>query len=210
MAATPFDVAASRAVLVAAGRVRLPRRPRRLAGARRGRRRDRARAAGGEREPGRALRDQPAGRAILEEAERNAARFLGCRPDEVIFGANMTSLDFTLSRTAAATPARRRDPGLRLDHDGGVAPWLELAATRASWSGDRAQRRHRSTSRIWSASSGRARVVAFAWASNAVGTVVDARRVSELAHDAGALAWVDAVHYAAHEPIDVARSAPTC
>ena len=46
-------------------------------------------------------------------------------------------------------------------------------------------------------------MVAFAWASNAVGTVVDARRVCKLAHEAGALAWVDAVHYAAHEPIDV-------
>jgi selenocysteine lyase/cysteine desulfurase len=46
-------------------------------------------------------------------------------------------------------------------------------------------------------------VVAFACASNAVGTIVDAQRVCRLAHDAGALAWVDAVHYAAHEPIDV-------
>ncbi len=46
-------------------------------------------------------------------------------------------------------------------------------------------------------------MVAFAWASNAVGTVVDARRVCELAHSVGALAWIDAVHYAAHEPIDV-------
>ena len=45
--------------------------------------------------------------------------------------------------------------------------------------------------------------MAFAWASNAVGTLVDARRVCELAHRAGALAWIDAVHYAAHEPIDV-------
>ena len=51
--------------------------------------------------------------------------------------------------------------------------------------------------------SGRVRVVAFAWASNAVGTVVDAARVCRMAHDAGALAWIDAVHYAAHEPIDV-------
>jgi len=46
--------------------------------------------------------------------------------------------------------------------------------------------------------------VAFAWASNAIGTVTDAARVCELAHSVGALAWVDAVHYAAHEPIDVA------
>ena len=46
-------------------------------------------------------------------------------------------------------------------------------------------------------------MVAFAWASNAIGTVVDAARVCRMAHDAGALAWIDAVHYAAHEPIDV-------
>ena len=50
----------------------------------------------------------------------------------------------------------------------------------------------------------RTRVVAFPWASNAVGTLVDVARVAELAHEAGALAWVDAVHYAPHGPIDVA------
>ena len=65
---------------------------------------------------------------ILAGAERNAARFLGCEPFEVIFGANMTSLNFMLSRTAA----RDFSPGdeilvSSLDHDGGVAPWLELA-----------------------------------------------------------------------------------
>ena len=49
----------------------------------------------------------------------------------------------------------------------------------------------------------RTRVVAFAWASNAIGTVVDAVRICAMAHAAGALAWIDAVHYAAHEPIDV-------
>ena len=49
----------------------------------------------------------------------------------------------------------------------------------------------------------RTKVVAFAWASNAVGTVVDAARVCSLVHSSGALAWVDAVHYAAHEPVDV-------
>ena len=45
--------------------------------------------------------------------------------------------------------------------------------------------------------------MAFAWASNAIGTVADAARVCRMAHEAGALAWIDAVHYAAHEPIDV-------
>jgi cysteine desulfurase family protein (TIGR01976 family) len=144
--------------------------------------------------------------AILEEAEGNAARFLGCEPHEVIFGQNMTSLNFTLSRTAG----RGFQPGdeilvSALDHDGGVAPWLELAHDAGlvvrhvrlrddtTYDFDDLQRKL----------GPRTRVVAFAWASNAVGTIVDARRVCRLAHDAGALAWVDAVHYAAHEPIDV-------
>ena len=143
---------------------------------------------------------------ILERAEANAARFLGCQPDEVIFGANMTSLDFTLSRTAG----RGFAPGDEIlvssaDHDGGVAPWLELARDKDlvvrhvelndDTTLDFADLERKLGSRT--------RVVAFAWASNAVGTVVDARRACKLAHEAGALAWVDAVHYAAHEPIDV-------
>ena len=52
----------------------------------------------------------------------------------------------------------------------------------------------------------RTRVVAFPWASNALGTLVDVERVAALAHEAGALAWVDAVHYAPHGPIDVAAA----
>jgi len=143
---------------------------------------------------------------ILEEAERKAARFLGCEPHEVIFGPNMTSLNFMLSRTAA----RGFRPGdevlvSSLDHDGGVAPWLELAHDAGlivrhvglnddtTFDFDDLQRKL----------GPRTKVVAFAWASNAIGTVVDARRICQLAHDVGALAWIDAVHYAAHEPIDV-------
>src|SRR6202023_4395320 len=68
---------------------------------------------------------------ILEEAEGKAARFLGCEPREVIFGPNMTTLNFALSRTAA----RAFSPGDEilvscLDHDAGVAPWLEIAHDR--------------------------------------------------------------------------------
>jgi cysteine desulfurase family protein (TIGR01976 family) len=143
---------------------------------------------------------------ILETAEANAARFLGCDPHEITFGANMTSLDFTLSRTAGRDFA----PGDEIlissaDHDGGVAPWLELAHDR-----DLVVKHielHPDTLLDFDDLAGklsdRTRVVAFAWASNAVGTVVDAARVCRMAHDAGALAWIDAVHYAAHEPIDV-------
>jgi cysteine desulfurase family protein (TIGR01976 family) len=143
---------------------------------------------------------------ILEEAEGKAARFLGCEPHEVTFGQNMTSLNFTLSRTAG----RGFSPGdeilvSSLDHDGGVAPWLELAhdkdlVVRHIELNDDTTLDFEDLERKLGP---RTRVVAFAWASNAVGTTVDARRVCRLAHDAGALAWVDAVHYAAHEPIDV-------
>src|SRR6266700_2677188 len=144
--------------------------------------------------------------AILEEAEHKAARFLGCDPHEVTFGQNMTSLNFSLSRTAG----RAFQPGdeilvSSLDHDGGVAPWLELAHDR-----DLVVRHVElnpdttlDTDDLRRKLGPRTRVVAFAWASNAIGTVIDARRVCQLAHEAGAIAWIDAVHYAAHEPIDV-------
>jgi cysteine desulfurase family protein (TIGR01976 family) len=143
---------------------------------------------------------------ILEQAEAKAARFLGCDPQEVMLGPNMTSLNFMLSRTAGRTFA----PGdeilvSSLDHDGGVAPWLELAYDKdlvvkhIELRGDTTLDYDDLTAKL----SDRTRVVAFAWASNAIGTLVDAQRVCSLAHSVGALAWIDAVHYAAHEPIDV-------
>src|ERR1700759_774571 len=65
---------------------------------------------------------------ILAEAEQNAAAFLGCDAQEVMFGPNMTSLNFTLSRTAGRDfTAGDEILVSSLDHDGGVAPWLELA-----------------------------------------------------------------------------------
>src|SRR5713101_396528 len=130
---------------------------------------------------------------ILEDAERKAARFLGCEPHEVIFGPNMTSLNFMLSRTAA----RGFSPGdeilvSSLDHDGGVAPWLELAhdaglVVRHVELKDDTTLDFEDLERKLGP---RTKVVACAWASNAVGTIVDARRLCELAHEAGALAWI--------------------
>jgi cysteine desulfurase family protein (TIGR01976 family) len=143
---------------------------------------------------------------IFETAEANAAGFLGCQPAEVIFGPNMTSLNFSLSRTAVRT----FEPGdeilvSSLDHDAGVAPWLEAAHDKGlvvrhiELNDDTTL----DVDDLQDKLGPRTKVVAFAWASNAVGTVAEARRVCQLAHEAGALAWVDAVHYAAHEPIDV-------
>ncbi|MBV9422207.1 MAG: cysteine desulfurase-like protein [Solirubrobacterales bacterium] len=145
-------------------------------------------------------------KAILEEAEAKAARFMGCEPREVIFGANMTTLNFALSRTVArGFSAGDEILVSSLDHDGGVAPWLELARDKDLVVKHIELREDTSFDYqdLEAKLSPRTRVVAFAWASNAIGTVVDAARVSRMAHSVGALAWVDAVHYAAHEPINV-------
>jgi cysteine desulfurase family protein (TIGR01976 family) len=144
--------------------------------------------------------------AILARAKEDAGRFLGCTPDEVSFGMNMTTLDFAISRAAGRDFASGDEVlTTELDHDGGVAPWVELAADRGM------------TVRVARATddltvdyddlerqlSERTRVVAFAIASNATGSLADARRICALAREAGAISWIDAVHYAAHEPVDV-------
>jgi cysteine desulfurase family protein (TIGR01976 family) len=145
--------------------------------------------------------------ALLAQARLTAASFLWCDPEETIFGANMTTLNFALSRTVGRT-LRSGDEIVvtRLDHDGNVSPWLELAhdldlTVRFAEIEDDTTLDLTDLERQLS---DRTRVLAFPLASNAVGTVVDARRVVELAHAAGALAWADAVHYAPHGQIDVA------
>jgi cysteine desulfurase family protein (TIGR01976 family) len=145
--------------------------------------------------------------ALVTQARLAAAAFLRCEPEESFFGANMTTLNFMLSRTVGRT-LREGDEILvtRLDHDGNISPWLELArdvgadvrfveiADDTTLDYDDLERKL----------TDRTRVVAFPLASNAVGTLTDAKRVVELVHGAGALAWADAVHYAPHGPIDVA------
>jgi cysteine desulfurase family protein (TIGR01976 family) len=144
---------------------------------------------------------------LVDEAHRAAAGFLGCSAEEVVFGANMTTLNFALTRALARELSAGDEIVVtRLDHDGNVAPWLELGrdlGVRVRF----AEIRDDTTldlDRLAALLSERTRVVAFPWASNAVGTIVDVAGVAELAHEAGALAWVDAVHFAPHGPIDVA------
>ena len=144
--------------------------------------------------------------ALVVQARDTAARFLGCGPEETIFGANMTTLNFALTRTAARTWKTGDEVIVtKLDHDGNVSPWLELAHDiglhvhvvdiHDDTTVDLEDLERKLTDRT--------RVVAFPIASNAVGTLTDVRRIVELAHGAGALAWADAVHYGPHGPIDV-------
>ena len=138
--------------------------------------------------------------ALIEEARASAARFLGCAPEETIFGPSMTNLNFNLSRTVGRELGEGDEIVVtRLDHDANVSPWLELARDL-----DLVVRfADYDLSDVEAQLSDRTRIVAFPWASNALGTLVDAERICTLAHEAGALAWVDAVHYAPHGPIDV-------
>jgi cysteine desulfurase family protein (TIGR01976 family) len=147
--------------------------------------------------------------AVLDDARAAAASFLGADPEEVVFGANMTSLSFTLTRTLGRELAAGDEILVtRLDHDANVSPWLELARDLALEVRFAAidEEGRLDLADLERQLSGRTRVVAFPWASNALGTVVDVPRIAALAHDAGALAWVDAVHYAPHGPIDVAAA----
>ena len=143
---------------------------------------------------------------LVAEARSVAAGFLGCTADEVVFGANMTTVNFALSRAAARGWGEGDEIVVtRLDHDANVSPWLELARDRG-FVVHFADIRDDTTLDLDDLAAQlceRTRVVAFPWASNAVGTIVDVARAVELAHEAGALAWVDAVHYAPHGPIDV-------
>jgi cysteine desulfurase family protein (TIGR01976 family) len=144
--------------------------------------------------------------ALVAQARLTAAAFLRCDPAETIFGANMTTLNFALSRAFGRT-LREGDELLvtKLDHDGNVSPWLELAhdlGVKVGFVeiGDDTTLDYDDLERKLT---DRTRVVAYTLASNAVGTLTDGRRIAELAHAAGALAWVDAVHFAPHAPIDV-------
>jgi cysteine desulfurase family protein (TIGR01976 family) len=145
---------------------------------------------------------------ILARAKEDAARFLGCSAEEIAFGMNMTTLNFALTRTAGRDfAAGDQILTTALDHDGGVAPWVGLAADRGlevaiadatdDLTVDYDDLERKLTDRT--------RVVAFALASNATGSIADATRICALAREAGALSWIDAVHYAAHEPIDVEK-----
>jgi cysteine desulfurase family protein (TIGR01976 family) len=146
--------------------------------------------------------------AALREAHAALATFLGADdPGEVVFGANMTSLTFALSRALARTWR----PGdeivvTRLDHDANVTPWV-LAARDAGATvhsvGIRAEDCTLDMNDFRRKLSHRTRLVAVACASNAVGTINPIAEIVQLAHQAGALAFLDAVHYAPHALLDV-------
>jgi cysteine desulfurase family protein (TIGR01976 family) len=145
---------------------------------------------------------------VLHEAHAAAADLLNApSPDEIVFGANMTTLTLQLSRAAGRTwKPGERVLVTRLDHDANVRPWA-LAARDAGAEVDFLDFRPEDCTLdlddLARRLGPRVRLVAVGCASNAVGTVNDVRAIARLAHDAGAMVFLDAVHYAPHGPIDV-------
>lgn len=147
--------------------------------------------------------------AIVDTAREACADFLNAaRPEEIVLGPNMTTLTFRLGRALAQT----FQPGesivlTRLDHDANVTPWARVAEDRGMRvamvnfdveTGLLNMNHLRET-----IARERPRLVAVGYASNALGTVNPIREITRMAHEAGALVYVDAVQYAPHGPIDV-------
>ncbi|HET6508095.1 MAG TPA: cysteine desulfurase-like protein [Baekduia sp.] len=144
---------------------------------------------------------------IVADARAAAGRFLNADRGAVVFGQNMTSLNFALSR-ALARDLKAGDEIVvtRLDHDASVSPWLEVAHDTGAvvrTAGIDEATGTLDLADLEAQLNDRTRVVAFTWAANSIGTLVDAAQVCALAHSHGALAWIDATHAAAHVPVDV-------
>ena len=144
--------------------------------------------------------------AVIDDARAAMADFLGCDPDEIVFGPNMTTLTYAMSRAIG----RELGPGneivlTHLDHDANISPWRALEETGATVRFAEINQEDCTIDMndLARKITGHTRIVAAGYASNAVGTINPVKQIVQLAHDRGAMAYIDAVHYAPHGPIDV-------
>jgi cysteine desulfurase family protein (TIGR01976 family) len=145
--------------------------------------------------------------AVIAAARAAMADFLNCGADEIVFGPNMTTLTYAMSRAIG----RDLGPGdeilvTRLDHDANVSPWLALEEKGVTirWAEIHEESCTLDLADLASKINERTKVVAVGYASNAVGTINPVKAIIRLAHASGALAYIDAVHYGPHGLIDVA------
>ena len=144
--------------------------------------------------------------AVIAGARAAMADFLGCEGDEIVFGPNMTTLTFALSRSIG----RELGPGdeivvTHLDHDANVSTWrsLEERGVTVRFADIQENDCTLDMQHLARQITAKTKLVAVGYASNAVGTINDVKEVVRLAHQVGALAFVDAVHYGPHGLIDV-------
>jgi len=145
--------------------------------------------------------------AIVTRARQAMADLLGTHPAGIVFGRSATQLTYDFSRTLAASWA----PGdevvvTRLDHDANIRPWVQAAAQAGAtvrWADFDPATGELTADDIRAVLSPRTRLVAVTAASNLIGTIPRVAEISALAHETGALTYVDGVHYAAHGLVDV-------
>ena len=145
---------------------------------------------------------------ILHEAHTIMADFLNAaRSEEIIFGNNMTTLTLHISRSLARN-LKEGDNILvtRLDHDANIAPWMLVAEDKGCnliWVDIDVEEGKLDLDDFARALERKPKIAAFGYASNLLGTVNPVKKLTKMAHDAGALVYIDAVQYAPHGPIDV-------
>ena len=145
---------------------------------------------------------------ILHEAHAAIADFLNAvRPEEIIFGNNMTTLTLHISRSLARN-LKEGDNILvtRLDHDANLAPWMLVAEDKGCnliWVDIDVEQGTLDLDDFARALERKPKIAAFGYASNLLGTVNPVKKLTKMAHDVGALVYIDAVQYAPHGPIDV-------
>jgi len=146
--------------------------------------------------------------AVLHEARLAMARLLNAgSADEIVFGNNMTTITFHVARALES----RLESGdeivvTRLDHDANISPWLLAARDRGckvTWVDFDVEDGTLRLEEFSRAMEGRPRIAAFGYSSNALGTINAVSELTRMAHEAGALVYLDAVHYVPHGPIDV-------
>ncbi|MGH2605641.1 MAG: cysteine desulfurase-like protein [Anaerolineales bacterium] len=146
--------------------------------------------------------------AMIDDARAAMADFLNARrPEEIVFGPNMTTLTFAMSRALAAGWQEGDEIVVtRLDHDANILPWTLAARDRGvavRWLDIDVEDCTLRLDQLDSLLNDRTRMVAVGYASNAVGTINPVAQIAEAAHRVGSLCYVDAVQYAPHGPIDV-------
>jgi cysteine desulfurase family protein (TIGR01976 family) len=144
--------------------------------------------------------------AMIAATRAAMGDFLDCAPDEIVFGPNMTSLTYAMSRSIG----RELKPGdemvlTHLDHDANISPWraLEERGVIIRMVDIHEEDCTLDMDDLARKITNKTKLVAAGYASNAVGTINDVQEIVHLAHERGALAYLDAVHYAPHRPIDV-------
>jgi cysteine desulfurase family protein (TIGR01976 family) len=147
---------------------------------------------------------------IIADARIAMADFLNApSPHCIVYGQNMTTLTMHISRSIGLTLNKGDEIILtKMDHDANVSPWLLVARDRglkvkwAEWDTETGRMKLDQMGKLITP---KTKLIACGYASNALGTINDVTRVTEMAHSVGALAFIDAVHYAPHAPIDVQK-----